>query len=327
MLLIEPGIVHDREVGASEPAVKHVAADPAPRGVVIGAAGVHARAGDVEEARECFSQPRSAVVLVGDRVDPQFGDELLQGLGRPGRADFPERLREAIGSAPHGHPDRARIVFVDDLDDQVRAWGIHPLTDRCHAVGRPALPNNGQQIAGRGIAWLVFLEVVPDLAVGLDDLADPPGGGLVLLMHGGRGHQSFHIPLVGVGEKPHHRHGVVGFVLNVGEHEDAHFLGSRQVGAHTDGHGDAQDQRETVSHSACRVSKWSQPRRWSAAAAQDRIGRPRLQAPETGLRHRQPTAGGEQLDQHQSGSEAADVRHVGDASSVARLRNGSNLTE
>jgi hypothetical protein len=45
---IEPFVGHEGEVHADKAAVEVVAADPAPRGVMIRAAGVEAGAGDVE---------------------------------------------------------------------------------------------------------------------------------------------------------------------------------------------------------------------------------------------------------------------------------------
>ncbi len=73
------------------------------------------------------------------------------------------------------------------------------------------------------------LEVVPDLAVGLDDLADTPRGGLVPLMHGRGRDQTLDIPLVGICQQADHRHRIVWLVLDVGEHNDAHLLGERQA--------------------------------------------------------------------------------------------------
>jgi hypothetical protein len=49
------------------------------------------------------------------------------------------------------------------------------------------------------------------------------GRDLGALVDGGRGDQAFDVEVVRVGEKPHERHGVVGLVLDVGEHEDAGF--------------------------------------------------------------------------------------------------------
>ena len=51
-VFVEPRVVDDFEIRTGKPAVKFVAADAAPRGVVIGAAAVEARARDIEESRE-----------------------------------------------------------------------------------------------------------------------------------------------------------------------------------------------------------------------------------------------------------------------------------
>ena len=41
--------------------------------------------------------------------------------------------------------------------------------------------------------------------------------------------QVFHVEVVGVGEEADQRHGVVRFVLDVDEHEDAGFFGGQNV--------------------------------------------------------------------------------------------------
>ena len=70
------------------------------------------------------------------------------------------------------------------------------------------------------------------LPVGLDDLANAPGRGLLLLVDGGRGHEALHVPLVAVEEKPHQGLGVVGLVLDVGEHEETRLLSGRDHRRH-----------------------------------------------------------------------------------------------
>ena len=76
-----------------------------------------------------------------------------------------------------------------------------------------------------GKPGLVKFEVVAHLGIGIDDLADAPRRYLVLLMFGGGGAKALDIPLVRVDEEPHHRHGVVGLVLDVRQHEHAGLLG------------------------------------------------------------------------------------------------------
>ena len=65
------------------------------------------------------------------------------------------------------------------------------------------------------------IEIVTDLAVGLDDLLDTPGSRLVLLMDGRGGNQALDLELVGVSEKANHGHSIVRLVLDIGENEDA----------------------------------------------------------------------------------------------------------
>ena len=72
---IEPFVADQLEIGAAEAAVELVAADRDPGGVMKAAAGVDARRHDVEEARKGFADPRAGIVLVGDRIHAQLGDE------------------------------------------------------------------------------------------------------------------------------------------------------------------------------------------------------------------------------------------------------------
>ena len=69
-------------------------------------------------------------------------------------------------------------------------------------------------------------------AVGLDDLADPPRRGLVALVDRRRGDQALDVEVVRICQEPHHRLRIVGFVLDVGQHEHArlvcHGLGARR---------------------------------------------------------------------------------------------------
>ena len=76
---------------------------------------------------------------------------------------------------------------------------------------------------------LVFLEIVADLPVGRDDLADALGRDLVLLVDRRRCDEPLDVPLVGIDEEAHQRHRIVGFVLDVGEDEDAGFFGGRKT--------------------------------------------------------------------------------------------------
>ena len=95
-VLLEPRIVDETEVRAGEPRVEIVAADPAPGREVVRAARVHARARDVEESGERLPNPRSAVVLIGDRVDAEPADERR------------ERSPASAWRAPSTAPARAR---------------------------------------------------------------------------------------------------------------------------------------------------------------------------------------------------------------------------
>ena len=90
-----------------------------------------------------------------------------------------------------------------------------------HAVVGASLLYHRQQIVGRGIALLVLQQVVSHLAVCRHNLAYAPCCRLLLLMHRRCGNKSLNVPLVRVCQEAHHRHCVVGFVLNVRKHYHA----------------------------------------------------------------------------------------------------------
>ena len=83
---IDPLARERREVGAGRVLVEAVAADAGPgRERILIAVGGR-RHGDVVERRELAAEPRSRIVLIGDGVDAQPGDERVDVSGRPGRA-------------------------------------------------------------------------------------------------------------------------------------------------------------------------------------------------------------------------------------------------
>ena len=76
-----------------------------------------------------------------------------------------------------------------------------------------------------------MLQQIPaHLAVGIHLAADQIFARLVAQPGGGGGHQSFHLILVGIDEKPDHGFLVVRFVGNVGEHQDALSVGGNRAG-------------------------------------------------------------------------------------------------
>ena len=113
-------------------------------------------------------------------------DELRQRLRGSRGADFPERLREHVRSAPHRHPERPRVVAVGGGDEQFRAGRVVALTHGVHAVGGQTVPNERKQLRGRRVAGLVEVKVRLNLAVGLDDFADAPRCGFGALVDRGR---------------------------------------------------------------------------------------------------------------------------------------------
>ena len=103
-VLVEPGVVHDVEIRATETAPESVAADAAPRRVMIGAARMEARTANVEKVREVVAQPRARVVLVGDGIHAQLRDQPVHRLWRAGLTKPPKGLGENVGSAPSRDP-------------------------------------------------------------------------------------------------------------------------------------------------------------------------------------------------------------------------------
>ena len=69
---------------------------------MIAAAGVKPRAGDVEEIGERLSDPGPAVVLVGDRIDAEFGDEFSKSSGERVARTFQSACARQFGPPQTG---------------------------------------------------------------------------------------------------------------------------------------------------------------------------------------------------------------------------------
>ena len=144
---VHPLVGERREVRPRRVAVEPVAADARPGGEVVLLAVLRGRCRDVAQARELAADPRAGVVLVGDRVDAQLGD---QGLDLRRRSRGPrggERLSERVGAAPGEDPQRPWVVPLGRAQDQLGpgrrlplAHGRHPVGRLSRAPPRPAAP-------------------------------------------------------------------------------------------------------------------------------------------------------------------------------------------
>ena len=146
--------------------------DAGPRGGAIVAAG----GDDVEELREVLPDPRAAVVLVRDRVHPEFRDEAIGLRGRSGGPQRVERLRERVGPSPDGDPERAIIALLQGANDPFGPFRVLAVADSAHAVlGSTFLD---QRLEGRGprVVRVVLHQVAVNPGVGANErLESTPG--------------------------------------------------------------------------------------------------------------------------------------------------------
>ena len=138
-VLVDPGFRHRREVRACAIAIELVAGNPRPgRDVVVVRI---ARRGDVVQRRKLAPQPRPRIVLIGNRVDAQPGDDALQVGRGPRGSHVPQGLRERVRATPHRDPQRPRVGRISRADDRLGARRHAAFADSGHAIavlpGRP----------------------------------------------------------------------------------------------------------------------------------------------------------------------------------------------
>lgn len=159
--------------------------------------------------------------------------------GRLRGGEVLQRLREGVRSAPDGDVERgggggavqgAEKGLGAGADTTtttstvpggvVELQGLHAVD--CWAGGDETVEGGGRRVLrrrGRRVAG----EVVVDGGVGVDDLVDCLWVGGVGEPGGGYGDEAFGLEFVGVEEVADQGLGVVGFVEDVGEDEDARF--------------------------------------------------------------------------------------------------------
>jgi hypothetical protein len=221
----EPGVVDEVEVVAGGVAVEAVAGDAGPGGAPVFLFVLGAGRDDVEEIGKFAAYPRTGVVLVGDGVDAEAGNCGGEVGGGERSAEVVEGLGEGVGAAPDGDPERAWIGFFDGGDEEAGAGGGLVGTDVSEAVAGLAGGGDGGELFGGRKIGRVDEEVGLDLGVGGELAADEVFAWFLAEPGGGRGDEAFDVVFVGVDEKADEGLFVVGFVGDVGEDEDAGFVG------------------------------------------------------------------------------------------------------
>ena len=223
-VFLQPWIVDKLEFVERPVLVMAVAGNPRPCSFVVFMV-THLAGGDnVKEIRECQPHPASRVVLIGDRIDSELGDELGELLLAPGVLHVPKRLSQTVGPAPDTDPDRAVIRLIDDLYYMARALRTLAFSDSCHAeFGRAGL-GYAQQMLLRRISGRVLEQVAMDLAIRFDPLADVLGTNLVPEPNLRRGDQAFDIEFVRVDQKANHRLLIIRLVGNIGQHNHSRLI-------------------------------------------------------------------------------------------------------
>jgi hypothetical protein len=176
---------------------------------------------DVEEGRELAANPRAGIVLVGDGVDPQFGNKSCQLFWRARRAHMQKRLCERVGAAPERDPQRAWVDLVGCCDDGVRAGRF--LVNACggKSVGWLAGEDFRLERFSRRPVWCVQQQVRADGPISRDEGVHGLGMGRGLLPRRSAGDKRLDVDLVRVKEKPNERHLIVRLVADVGENDHA----------------------------------------------------------------------------------------------------------
>src|SRR6185312_2553215 len=183
------------EIGALAIAIVSIAADTGPGRAIVFLSVRRRRDRDVGERRERAANPRAGIILIGDGVDAQMREEAFEVGGRARLLDIQQRLRERVGAAPDGDPERARVVAGDAIIDRL---------DDAFGARRHVVRANGGHPVGRLAGGDVRAGTIPQ----------PRGGG---------GDKTFDIEFVRVNQEANHGHLVVRFVRNVGNDEDAIF--------------------------------------------------------------------------------------------------------
>src|SRR5262245_46293474 len=125
-----------------------VSADACPCGVIVFATVGTARFDNVMQAGELTTNPGAGVVLIRNRADPEFKQELVQFGRRPSRPHMQQSLRQRVRAAPNGDPKRTRIGPVHRADDGFGAGRHLVRADGRNTVSR--LPGRHQLIQPGG---------------------------------------------------------------------------------------------------------------------------------------------------------------------------------
>src|SRR4051812_42759971 len=110
------------EVRAWRVLVKPIAADARPGGVAILIAVRRRRHPDVMQRGKLSSNPRTRVVLIGNRIYAEFLDERDHLIGASCVAYLQQRLRQRVRSAPERNPQWTAVRFVCCADNCLCAF-------------------------------------------------------------------------------------------------------------------------------------------------------------------------------------------------------------
>ena len=160
-----------REVGARRVLVEAIAADAGPRREVVLIAVWRRRHRDVVQRRKLLPDPRPRIVLIGDGVDAQLGDqrvELLRTSASPEPAAAPARAcwRRPTRAPISGRgSDRSAALIIRSAPADPLAFA-----DRRHPKRRLPGHDNLPERIGRGKSRRVLAQVRLHLGVGIEQL-------------------------------------------------------------------------------------------------------------------------------------------------------------
>src|SRR4051812_44871729 len=99
-MFIEPGVVYNTKIGTCKSPMKFISTYPRPGRVVISACRMKTGTDNIKQAWKSFSNPRAGIILIGNAIYPQPGNQFLCLLSSAGHSYFPQSLCKTIRSSP-----------------------------------------------------------------------------------------------------------------------------------------------------------------------------------------------------------------------------------
>lgn len=177
--------------------------------------------GDIEQLRPMTTNPGPRIILVGNGIHSQFPDKPFYFIRTSSCIDFPQSLRQDGRAAPTWHPE-GLVRSVYGTDQQLRTLTILALAHAIQSIdGETGLGVIDQELGLGPAIGHMDLEVGQNVAVdlqGVNDLALMRG---VIQPVARSRDESLQAELVGVEQETDEGFGIIRFIGDVGENENA----------------------------------------------------------------------------------------------------------